>query len=67
MTDGTIVYMQFPITVDVNAPADTALQLGIQSLFIAPDFEIISMKIMQTASHNGVSKSVVLVTARDTT
>lgn len=68
MVNGTIVYSQFPITVDVNAPADTSFQQsGIVGQFPSPRYEIIAMKIMQTAAHNGVSKSIVLVTARDTT
>jgi len=67
MVNGDIVYMQFPLTSDVNASAEIILTEPIIQLFPTADYDILLSKIIQIGGNNGVFRNVVLVVARSLT
>ena len=67
MVNGEIVYMQFPLTSDVDASADSVLTEPISELFPVADYELLLSKVIQLGGNNGIFKNVILVVARSLT
>ena len=69
MADGDIVYARFPVTLDLDAPADTVAQVGLVTpvLFDNVSFPALDAKVLPITGGNGKSKAVVLVVGRDVT
>jgi len=68
MTDGDLSFVRFPITLDLDAPADTVAQVGISTpLFLTTEFDSIQAKILPITGGSGKSKGVVFVIGREIT
>ena len=66
MTDGTVSFARFPVTVNLDDATDTSRQLGLSGLFPTTEFDNVGVKILPMTGSNGVSKMVVVVCARNT-
>jgi len=65
MTVGDLDFARFPITLDLDAPADTVAQVGIVTpLFPSADFDSITAKILPITGGSGKSKAVIFVIGR---
>lgn len=65
MTVGDLEYVRFPITLDIDAPADSIPQSGVPfSAFPDTDFDIVIPEILPITGTGGNSKGVVIVVAR---
>jgi len=67
VTSGDLDFARFPIELDINAPADTVVQVGIvNTLFPSGTFDLVIAKILPITGTGGKSKGAVFVFARET-
>ena len=69
MADGDVVYARFPVTLDLDALADTVPQVGLVSpvLFTDTQFPVLEAKVLPMTGGSGKSRAVVLVVGRAVT
>ena len=67
MAIGDIGIARFPIELDLDAPADTVVQAGVDALFTFAGFDNITAKILPITGTGGKSKAVVVITGRQLT
>lgn len=66
MAVGDLSFARFPITLDLDAPADTVPQTGTPvGLFLPSLFDIVMPEILPMTGTGGKSKGVVIVFGRD--
>lgn len=66
MATGDLSFARFPITLDLDAAADTVAQIGIvDGLFLVAGFDSITAKILPITGASGKSKAVVFVIGRE--
>ena len=66
MANGDLHYARFPVTLDVDAPADVSAQVGIANpLFLTTGFDVTLPEIIPITGGSGKSKAVVIVTGRE--
>lgn len=66
MAVGDLSFARFPITLDLDAAADTTPQVGIaNALFLVADFDNIVAKILPITGGSGKSKAVIFVIGRE--
>jgi len=65
MVNGNISYARFPITLDIDAPADTSPQLALTTNFFLAAFDNMMFEIIPMTGGSGKSKAVVVVLGRE--